>query len=167
MTEVTSRLAFPMLVAGQAQKEIWHNEALMLADALVQSVVVAVGITTPPPLPAPGQCWIVGAAPTGLWLGKPNNLACWTDGGWRFAAPFEGMSCWSIADSLPVHFSSGTWQKGILAAISLTIGGQQVVGSRKPAIANPGGGTTIDAESRLAVTAILGALRGHGLIATA
>lgn len=46
------------------------------------------------------------------------------------------------------------------------IGGVQVVGARRPAIGDPSGGTTIDAEARAALTAILGALRTHGLIAS-
>ncbi|MGL4312420.1 MAG: DUF2793 domain-containing protein, partial [Sphingomonas sp.] len=32
MAETTSRLALPLLAAGQAQKEMFHNEALALID---------------------------------------------------------------------------------------------------------------------------------------
>ncbi|MCI1141626.1 hypothetical protein MOP88_03590 [Sphingomonas sp. WKB10] len=48
----------------------------------------------------------------------------------------------------------------------LTVGGQQVVGSRKGAIADPQGGGTIDDVARSTMVAILAALRGHGLIGT-
>ncbi|MFL6730152.1 MAG: phage tail protein [Sphingomicrobium sp.] len=46
----------------------------------------------------------------------------------------------------------------------LFIDGEQVVGSRTTAIATPSGGTNVDAEARAAVSQILTALRGHGLI---
>jgi hypothetical protein len=47
---------------------------------------------------------------------------------------------------------------------AVMIGDQQVVGSRAAAIASPAGGATVDSEARVAVDAILGALREHGLI---
>ena len=47
---------------------------------------------------------------------------------------------------------------------SFYIGGEQVVGSRAAAIDSPTGGATVDSEARLAINAILGALREHGLI---
>jgi hypothetical protein len=49
-------------------------------------------------------------------------------------------------------------------ASSLLIDGQQVVGARAAAIAAPSGGSTVDAEARVAVEAILAAMRQHGLI---
>lgn len=48
----------------------------------------------------------------------------------------------------------------------LVVSGNQVVGAQQGAIADPAGGGTVDAEARLAVQLILGALRAHGLIAT-
>ena len=48
---------------------------------------------------------------------------------------------------------------------SVVVGGNQVVGPRGAPIASPGGGAVIDAEGRAAITAILAALRSHGLIA--
>jgi hypothetical protein len=46
------------------------------------------------------------------------------------------------------------------------VGGQQVVGSRKGAIGDPQGGGVIDDVARSTLVAVLGALRGHGLIGT-
>ena len=43
--------------------------------------------------------------------------------------------------------------------------GMQVVGPRQNAIPNPTGGTAVDSEARLAIAAILDALRAHGLVA--
>ena len=52
-----------------------------------------------------------------------------------------------------------------LRGARVVIAGNSVVGARRGAISGPAGGANIDAESRAAITAILGALRGHGLIA--
>lgn len=163
--DTSARLGLPLLQAGQAQKEVTHNEALTLLDLAVQAAVEGVGLDTPPAAPAPGACWIVGAAPTGAWSGQAAALAGWSDDGWRFVAPREGMAVWSRADGATARFVEGAWQTGTLAGTRLVLGGAQVVGPRRPAIADPAGGATIDAAARTALFAILAALRDHGLIA--
>ncbi|MEO5494529.1 MAG: DUF2793 domain-containing protein [Sphingomonas sp.] len=162
----TDRFALPLLQPAQAQKEMWHNEALAALDLLVQPAVEAIGIDTPPGAPESGQSWIVGGAPTGAWSGKARHLAGWSGGGWRFAAPVDGMTVWAIADALTARFSGGGWVLGEEACARVVIGGDHVVGPRQAAVASPSGGAVIDAESRVALSAILGALRAHGLIAT-
>jgi len=154
----------PLLHPGQAQKELFHNEALMLADALVQPCVEAIGISTPPISPASGQCWIVGESPTGAWAGAAGALALWTTGGWRLVPPREGMTAWIAADALAARYSGGTWRSGRLTATGLEIDGEQVVGPREPAIDDPDGGAVVDVEARVAIDAILATLRAHGLI---
>lgn len=161
----TARWALPLLTAGQAQKEMTHNEALAVLDLLQGASVVAVGLDAPPAAPVAGQCWIVGAAPGGAWAGHGGALAGWTAGGWRFAAPREGMTAWSEADGAFAIRAGGAWQVGGLPAAELLIGGQRVVGARRPAIAAPAGGNTADAEARAAIGQILAALVAHGLIA--
>lgn len=49
MADGTDRLRLPLLTAGQAQKEVTHNEALLLLDLLVQASVQSAGLTSPPP----------------------------------------------------------------------------------------------------------------------
>lgn len=161
----TARFALPMLQPGQAQKELYHNEALVLLDLAVQSVVVDIGLNTPPTNPSSGQNWIVGPSPTGAWSGAATQLAGWTGGGWRFVAPFDGMIVWSVASALHARFAAGAWVVGESRAARLVIGGEQVVGPQQAAITTPAGGTTPDTEARAAISAILGALRAHGLIA--
>lgn len=166
MPLTTDRLALPLLAAAQAQKEMIHNEALTMLDASVQPVVVAVAPTSIPVSPAPGQCWIVGSGAAGAWAGHDGALATWTAGGWRFVAPFEGMQAWDIADSTVVRREGSSWKIGALKGRQLLLDGQQVVGARLGAIAAPAQGTTIDAEARDAITAVLVAMRSHGLIAS-
>jgi len=162
----TDRFAFPLLQPGQAQKEMFHKEALVALDLIVQPATEAMGINAPPVAPESGQSWIVGAAPTGAWAGKAGHLVGWTGGGWRFAAPVEGMAVWVTADALTARFAGGGWVLGEEVCAHLVIGGDRVVGPRQAAVATPSGGGVIDAESRAALAAILTALRAHGLIAT-
>lgn len=165
--DATARFALPLLHPGQAQKELFHNEALTLADALIQPCVEAFGVNAPPPDPEPGQCWIVGDSPSGAWAGAAGALAAWTAGGWRFAAPREGMTAWIAADALAARYVAGAWQAGRVTATRIEIDGEQVVGAREAGIDEPYGGSVIDAEARAAIEAILAALRAHGLIDSA
>jgi hypothetical protein len=166
VSEGTVRLALPLIEAGQAQKEVTHNEALAALDLLVQAGVVASGVNTPPMSPAPGQAWVVGSAPGGAWAGQAGAVAGWTAGGWRFLTPCEGTEVWCEADGCTVRFRGGEWETGVLRGTALRIDGAAVVGPRRAAIADPAGGATVDAAARSAIAAILAALRGHGLIAS-
>lgn len=165
MTSSSDRLALPLLAPGQAQKEMTHNEALARLDMLVQPVVVAVAPAAVPADPRPGECWIVGSGASGAWAGQDDAVAVWTAGGWRFAAAFEGMKVWSLADGVTVVRRSDGWQLGAVDARTVRIDGLSVLSARQPPIATPAGGTIVDTESRTAITAILEALRQHGLIA--
>lgn len=163
--ETSARLALPLLQPGQAQKEMTHNEALALLDLAVGARAVEIGVNDPPATPAVGDCWIVGAAPTGAWAGHPQAIAGWTGGGWRFVAPFEGLSAWIGAAGVPARFVAGAWRAGEIAATRILVDGVPVLGARAAAIADPTGGATIDGECRAALNAVLSAMRSHGLIA--
>lgn len=162
--EYTARYGLPLLRAGQAQKEMSHNEALTLLDVLVQGSVEAVGLDIPPEGPGLGQCWAVGGTPTGVWSGHRHAVAAWTDGGWRFAPATEGMTVWSIDDGAYARFSDGGWHIGELCGTVVRIDGDPVIGPRQSPIADPAGGATMDSEARSAIAAILTAMRTHGLI---
>lgn len=166
MTETSGRFALPFIQAGQAQKEFFHNEALALIDAALHPVALTIGDNDPPSAPLNGQCWIVGAAPTGGWAGQAHALAAWTAGGWRFITPRRGMTVWLASTQVWAWHDGDAWLEGVMPAAAIRIGGQQVVGAREAAIAAPSAGTTIDGEARAAIAAILAALQNHGLIAT-
>ncbi|HMO76775.1 MAG TPA: DUF2793 domain-containing protein [Sphingopyxis sp.] len=142
----TARLALPLLAVAQAQKEVTHNEALALLDALVQPVVEDGPQSDPPADPAPGQCWIVGAAATDGWAGAAaGTIALWTAGGWRFVAPGEGMRTLRLSDGSWLRFGGGAW-------------------TEPATVASPAGGATVDSEARAAIDALILALSGHGLL---
>jgi hypothetical protein len=163
MTETTDRLALPLLAAGQAQKEMHHNEAILRLDFLTQASAEAFDASEPPEDPVPGQCWILDESPAGDWLGHAGEIACWTEGGWRFAVPREGTRLWLGETSGFALFAGGSWRVGA-AFGRVFVGGEQIVGARGSAIAEPVGGTVVDAEARAAVSAVLVAMRAHGLI---
>lgn len=162
----TGRFGMPRLVAGQAQKEVTHNEALACLDMLLHPAVETMLLAVPPGAPAIGAAWIIAAGAEGQWVGKSGQLACWTDGGWRFSVPVAGMAVWVIDHGLHARWTGSAWSTGPWPTAGVTCDGVQVVGARQPAITAPTGGTTVDAEARAALSAVLNALRNHGLITT-
>jgi hypothetical protein len=166
MAESSGRFALPYLQPGQAQKEIFHNEALTRIDALLHPVAETAGLDAPPGSPAAGQCWIIGDTPSGAWVGHAGELVAWSEGGWRFAAPSPGMLVWVADQQLWARRESGGWVIGDFPISSLSVDGDQVVGARQAAIADPTGGATVDTEARTALASLLAAARAHGLIAT-
>ena len=164
--EHSQRLALPFITPGQSQKELFHNEALQMLDLLVAAAVEEAPRDDPPPSPVAGSSYIVGSAPTAEWAGRQSCLASFTAAGWRFVEPIEGLQAWVKATSIWAAFRAGAWELGSLRAERLMIDDLQVVGARLGAVPDPTGGSTIDAEARSAIAAMLQALRGHGLIAT-
>lgn len=162
--DVTERLSLPLLSPGQAQKELFHNEALQLLDSLVAPAVEEGPTNDPPASPVIGLCYLIGEAPTGEWIDYKNYLAAYTSAGWRFLPPASGMAIFVKSSSTVATFGSAGWEMGVLRGSQLLIDGDQVVGSRGPAIADPSGGSSVDAEARAAIAAILATLRQHGLI---
>jgi len=160
----SARLGLPFLSVGQAQKEFSHNEALQTLDLLVAGAVEEPPRTAPPAAPQIGACYIVAGDAVDVWAGKAQYVAGWTSGGWRFIAPLEGMSLYVRSTGTWASFLDGAWEIGLVRGIAVMIGDQQVVSSRTAAIAAPAGGTTVDAEARGTIEAILGSLRQHGLI---
>lgn len=163
MTETSERFGLPFILPGQAQKEWFHNEALTRID-LALHCAVEERSSQPPEEPLAGRCWLVGAAAAADWAGAENHLAMWTSGGWRFCAPVPGMTVWDKSNGLRFLWNGSGWSDGELVAARMVVEGQQVVGARRPPVPSPSGGTIIDAEARVAVTAIIETLMSHGLI---
>ena len=161
----SARLDLPFLSVGQTQKETYHNEALQTLDLLVAGGVEELPRTSPPTTPSLGACYIVAADATGAWAGKSQCVTGWTSGGWRFIDPVEGMCMYVRSTGTCAAYRVDGWEIGQVHAAALVIGDEQVVGSRAGAIASPSGGTTVDGEARATISAILDALRQHGLIA--
>lgn len=160
----TARFAIPQLSPGQLQKEYYHNEALQRIDMLLCPVVEGMPAESPPPDPPTGSCYLVGTAATGAWAGQDGALACFTEGGWRFVAPVEGISVIDRDSGLASAWRNGAWESGVARVSEVRVEGSVVVKKRQAAVQLPNGGSTIDQECRSAVVAILDRLRSHGLI---
>lgn len=142
---ITSALQLPLLVPGQAQKEMTHNEALVRIDALLFPRIIAAGDNTPPQNPEVGTAWIIGPQPTGAWLSRAHHLALWTAGGWRFVDL-------PLGSVLPVGSPRRLWRRaanGWSAPKSVTLATD---------------GEVIDLQSRHALRDLLNSLAEYGLI---
>lgn len=90
MPDTTPNLALELLDAGQAQKHVTANAAIMAIDALLQIGVESRAVTSPPGSPVDGQRWIVPSGASGAWSGETDHIAAWQDGAWVFYTPQEG-----------------------------------------------------------------------------
>ncbi|MGE4429149.1 MAG: DUF2793 domain-containing protein [Sphingobium sp.] len=165
--ETSDRFALPLLAAGQAQKEMTHNEALAMVDMLLHPLAQSMALSVPPESALPGQCWIVAEGGSGAWEGHDDDLAAFTSGGWRFVAPREGMRVTVAGEGGACHYDGAQWVPDGVRPDGLYMEGDRVVGPRAAAIPDPDGGMVVDAETRLALGQLLSALRSHGLIAAA
>ena len=105
MDETSTNLNLPFLQAAQAQKHVTHNAALERLDVVVHLVLQSFAETTPPPSPAEGQVWAIGAAPVDGWAGHAGALAAWSNNGWLFVTPRAG---WCAARGAELRIWDGT-----------------------------------------------------------
>ncbi len=129
MAESTERWELPLLQAGQSQKEITHNEAVVRADALLHLAVESRGAATPPPAPDPGDAWIVGDAPSGDWAGQGGRIAAFHAGGWSFVVPREGCLAWVRDEGRFAILTATGWRSDAWPAGGVELDGQRVIGS--------------------------------------
>lgn len=158
----TLRHGLPLLAAGQAQKEVTHNEALLAIDCRLQSTVETRALALPPIAPAPGAMFIVAAGAGAAWAGKSGMIACWDGFGWRFLAPVEGWIVW-VADEAGFVTYDGNWTTA-WPANGIRIAGRDVLAVPPVSIAAPSGGSNADDACRAAVSALITALRNQGIV---
>ena len=108
--EETTNLKLPLLVPNQSQKEITHNEALVILDNLVNNGVKDKDLTTPPENPSQNDLYIVGVGASGDWEDKDNQLAFY-DNGWRFYQARQGTKYWVNDENCIYVFNMTSWSK--------------------------------------------------------
>ena len=109
MSDITTHLLLPYILASQAQKHVTHNEALRLLDALVQLSVIDRTRTIPPVSPTDGDRHIVASGAAGLWAGWDLNIAFWVDGVWMRLVPRPGWLAWIAAEQTFVVWNGSAW----------------------------------------------------------
>jgi hypothetical protein len=140
----TPALGLPLLIAGQAQKEFFVNEALCVLDALNARAVTA-SQPAPPASPIAGASYRITAPATGAWAGHEDEVAMMIGGDWRFIGPAEGWLLFDQAAGQLVIYRS-QWQPAAL-------------------VAAPIGGSVIDIEARATLASLITALQGLGVLA--
>lgn len=108
MTDST-HLKLPFILPAQAGKHITHNEALAALDTLTQLAVLDRNLGAPPASPAPGDRYIVAAAPTGAWAGKAEQIAAWDGAAWLFHAPEPGWLAFVLDENGLLAWSGTAW----------------------------------------------------------
>ena len=164
MAELSDRFRLPLLQAGQAQKEVTHNEALAAIDLLLQFSAQSRSVAAPPAAPLAGQCWIVAGGATGSWTGNDGRIAAYSGGGWQLLDPLAGCIAWIADEGLFAYHDGAGWRADGWPVAGLHVGGRQVLAMPAAAIAEPSGGAVADVESRAVLGQILTALRALGLV---
>lgn len=141
----TARLAMPLLFTGQAQKEVFVNQALATLDGVCHCAIEGER-AVPPPASVDGTAWLVAAAPDGEWAGMAGRIALRQAGQWLFVSACDGMQVLDRSRGQILHRIGGAWQ-----------------GPRAPDAAS--GGTVIDVEARRALNALVASLQQWGVFA--
>lgn len=106
----TPRLSLPLVAAGQAQKHVTVNEALLALDRYVQASAISRSLTMPPSDAAEGAMFIVPANASGAWTAQTQKLAVLESTSWRFVTPAPGFAIWVADEDLAVRWDGATWQ---------------------------------------------------------
>ncbi len=144
-TAKSARFGLPYLFAGQAQKEFFVNQSVVLADSLLHAAIEGVR-DTPPSEPDDGDCWLVGGNPEGDWVGHNSALACRQAGVWVMIEPRAGMQVFDKEAQQQIRYTD-TWDRA----------GEPVVAT---------GGTVIDLEARTTINNLIETLRIAGILPT-
>ncbi len=105
----TLRLKLPLLAAGQSQKHVTLNDALVAVDSLAQLAVINRTQTAPPATFADGDSYLIAANPTGAFAGRAGQIAVADTGAWRFYVPQGGWRCYVVAEQLLLAFVGTGW----------------------------------------------------------
>jgi hypothetical protein len=143
MSDTTTHLGLPYLLAAQAQKHVTVNEALRILDGLVQLSVIEAR-ASPPASPAPGARYLVTATAAGAWQGWEDSIALLDDNAWRRLVPQSGWFLWNVAAAEFQYFDGAAW-------VALETGTDVDFASGE--IEALGIATAADATNRLAVAA--------------
>lgn len=140
----TPTIGLPLLIAGQAQKEFFVNQALCLLDALHPRIIAA-SQPAPPQSANEADCFRVTAPAVGTWAGHEGELAIRIGGGWHFVVPREGMQIFDVTVGHAIVYRS-EWESAAAPAV-------------------PTGGTIIDTQARAAISSLIQALAAVGILA--
>jgi hypothetical protein len=133
MSDISTHLPLPYILASQAQKHVTHNEALRLLDTMVQLSVLDRTRTVPPFSPVDGDRHVVASGATGPWSGWDQNVAFWVDGVWMRLVPRPGWLGWIADEAVFIVWNGSAWNPngsetlGMLDAVAMGPGRMLVI----------------------------------------
>ena len=146
----TPRLAIPLIAAGQSQKDVTHNDAVLALDRLVTLAVVSDAADEPPESPADGTVWIVPAAGAAGWGQMAGTLMYRQNEAWIAQQPQAGQIAYvTITGAVLIY--TGSWQ------VMRRMDAPAVV-------ALPSGGSAPDPEARLTLATLVSIMEQHGFV---
>ena len=149
----SANLQLPFLAAGQAQKHVTLNEALLRLDALTQLVAETATDAAEPASPTDGTLYILPPGKTGAAWGAMANhaLAYWRDGVWEEITPKPGWRAFAKDVGALLVFTGAVWIDAAAAS-----GAWRVLAASAVAVAHTGD----TAETTLASITIPGGAMG-------
>jgi hypothetical protein len=109
MSDTTTRLFLPYILAAQAQKHVTHNEALRRLDGLINLTVEDRTRTAPPANPDEGQAHLVASGGSGFWDGWAGDVAIRADGAWLRLPAQPGWRLWVINEGVLLVRAGAGW----------------------------------------------------------
>lgn len=140
----TNNFDLPFLFSGQAQKEFFVNQSLVLIDALLPRVVIA-STDAPPSNASDGDAYVVISGASGEWSGEDNAIAVQIGGAWHFSAPIEGMEVFDQSAGQTLIYRN-QWESAVAPDAAT-------------------GGSVVDSEARSVINQLIHELTRVGILA--
>jgi hypothetical protein len=105
----TAHLAFALVDAAQAQKEVTVNSAFYRIDAILNAGAKDKDLATPPGSPVEGDVYIIAASPSGAWAGQAGKVTYYNNLAWKFITPLEGLTLWVNDEDIQYSYNGTTW----------------------------------------------------------
>jgi hypothetical protein len=93
---------------SQSQPHTIFNAGARRLEAAINISITATQNSPPASPPANGR-YIVGASPTGAWVGHSDDIAFVMGGAWQFLVPQEGWIAWLQTSSAFWHYTGAAW----------------------------------------------------------
>lgn len=103
--------SLPLIHSGQAQKEITHNEALLLLDVLINPVAVDVWVSSPPKQAKEGELYVIAEKAENKFEKHQNEIALKLKNSWRFLKPRKWIQVTHDKDGSIYRFDGKSWVK--------------------------------------------------------
>jgi len=142
LAAATPRHGLPYLYPGQAQKEVFVNQAHALIDALLHPAIEGEA-SAPPPDPVSGETWLIGHGSTAEWEGHAGQLGIYLGEQWLFIIPRAGMLVLDKGSGQQIRFTD-RWERPAVPPV-------------------PNGGDTIDREARDTLAILVEAMKSAGI----